>query len=114
MSLTRPLVICVLFLVFGLRAACDRVRLPGARDNETAAAGPQQQTQGRSDADVRAGPVASDRPEASVSESQIDWDAARRDLAANFPADGTGAFQIASGETAPPVPIFLPSSLMGI
>jgi hypothetical protein len=40
----------------------------------------------------------------------IDWEAARRDLAARPAGDGEGSFSVQSGDVAPPVPVFLPSS----
>jgi hypothetical protein len=49
------------------------------------------------------------RPAAAESGASIDWEAARRDLAARSSENPDGAFQVASGGEAPPVPVFLPS-----
>jgi len=49
------------------------------------------------------------RPATAATDTTIDWEAARRDLAAR-PLEGReGAFQVASGGDAPPVPVFLPA-----
>jgi len=48
------------------------------------------------------------RPEASASGATIDWEAARRDLAARSLEAGETSFQIQSGGEAPPVPVFMP------
>jgi hypothetical protein len=50
------------------------------------------------------------RPASAETGATIDWEAARRDLAARTLADPDGAFQVASGGEAPPVPVFLPSA----
>lgn len=50
------------------------------------------------------------RPSAAGAESAIDWDAARRDLAARPLEEREGSFQVASGDAAPSVPVFLPSN----
>jgi len=70
-----------------------------------------------SDADaaaVEAGPPAASQVEAETikpasvtAKSEIDWDAARRDLAAS--GDRETTFNIQSGGNAPPVPVLLPS-----
>lgn len=53
------------------------------------------------------------RPAAAVREAEIDWDAARRDLASTPREEmGGGSFSVQSGETAPPVPVLLPRGLV--
>lgn len=53
------------------------------------------------------------RPASAASGATIDWDAARRDLAARAAEDG--AFQAQSGGAeAPPVPVFLPSAPISV
>lgn len=47
------------------------------------------------------------RPASVTSTADIDWEAARRDLAGNSETDTT--FNIQSGSSAPPVPVLLPS-----
>jgi len=54
------------------------------------------------------------RPEAAAAGSAIDWEAARRDLAARTSDDLEGSFQVQSGEVAPPVPVFLPSGPVAV
>lgn len=49
------------------------------------------------------------RPATAASDTTIDWEAARRDLAARPLEEREGAFQVASGGDAPPVPVFLPA-----
>jgi len=45
----------------------------------------------------------------AASDTVIDWEAARRDLAARPLEEREGSFQVESGGDAPPVPVFLPS-----
>ncbi len=53
------------------------------------------------------------RPAALRREAQIDWQAARRDLAGTPQAEmGGSSFSVQSGETAPPVPVLLPRGLV--
>ena len=49
------------------------------------------------------------RPATAATGTTIDWEAARRDLAARPLEEREGAFQVASGGDAPPVPVFLPA-----
>lgn len=49
------------------------------------------------------------RAESTASGAQIDWEAARRDLASRPIEEREGSFQVQSGGDAPPVPVFLPS-----
>ncbi|MFN7164733.1 MAG: hypothetical protein ACK4P2_07930 [Hyphomonas sp.] len=49
------------------------------------------------------------RAESTASGAVIDWEAARRDLAARPLESREGSFQVQSGGDAPPVPVFLPS-----
>ncbi len=49
------------------------------------------------------------RPATAASDTVIDWEAARRDLAARPLEEREGSFQVESGGDAPPVPVFLPS-----
>lgn len=113
MTASRTILI-VLFA--GVSAAglsgCDRVfqqAVPTQDSGETA-------TDGSPDSPETAAPASllPDHPEATVAASTIDWEAARRDLAA-IPIEAREAgFQIASGEAAPPVPVFLPAGDVSI
>ncbi len=81
--------------------ACDRVfqrpaETPEAEQTEVTAPEP-------------AAPELPVRPASAESGASIDWEAARRDLAARSSENPDGAFQVASGGEAPPVPVFLPS-----
>jgi hypothetical protein len=99
-----------ILLVSGLLAgslaltACDRVFQRSAETPEAADTQP---------ADIRPAGETGElpvRPESAESGAVIDWEAARRDLAARTLADPDAAFQVASGEDAPAVPVFLPSA----
>jgi hypothetical protein len=81
--------------------ACDRVF---QRPTETPEAEQTEVT-----APEQAAPELPVRPAAAESGASIDWEAARRDLAARSSENPDGAFQVASGGEAPPVPVFLPS-----
>ncbi|MEM5515399.1 hypothetical protein WNY37_00460 [Henriciella sp. AS95] len=48
------------------------------------------------------------RPAAVAVKAEIDWEAARTDLASS-PPDDDSSFNIQSGSTAPPVPVLLPT-----
>lgn len=109
MSLPR-LALAPLMLAAGLSlAACDQIRLPGASGHDYAEPKAPEETppppeEGSEAAEVEL-PV---RPESVGAETSIDWEAARRDLASRPLEEREGAFQVASGEAAPPVPVFLP------
>lgn len=111
MSLIRPQIISLMLTASAVLSGCDQIRLPGAdspldaepKAEETAPPGTEE-TQETADVEF---PV---RPEASAADSAIDWEAARRDLAARPIEAREGAFQVASGDAAPPVPVFLPSA----
>jgi len=49
------------------------------------------------------------RPAMAASGTTIDWEGARRDLAARPIEEREGSFQVQSGGEAPPVPVFLPA-----
>jgi hypothetical protein len=56
-----------------------------------------------------------DEPESPVmvaSTATIDWEAARADLAATPSEERETGFQVASGGTAPPVPVLLPTGIV--
>lgn len=111
MSLIRLQIISLMLTASALLAGCDQIRLPGADSPldaepkaEEATPPGAEETQESTDVEL---PV---RPEASAADSAIDWEAARRDLAARPIEAREGAFQVASGDAAPPVPVFLPSA----
>ncbi|MEM9739743.1 MAG: hypothetical protein AAF829_07720 [Pseudomonadota bacterium] len=52
------------------------------------------------------------RPIAVASQSRIDWQAARTDLASTPSTATPEAFQIQSGDLAPPVPVLLPTGIV--
>lgn len=111
MNLRRLPIASLMFAASALLAGCDQVNFPGA--SNPLDAGPKNveeplvpgTEEGSETADMEL-PV---RPESVGADSAIDWEGARRDLASR-PLEGReDSFQIASGETAPPVPVFLPS-----
>lgn len=60
-----------------------------------------------------------DLPRAGLARAEIDWSAARTDLAASPPmsrsVDGSdAAFQVQSGGDAPPVPVLLPTGIVSV
>lgn len=57
-------------------------------------------------------PSLPEREQVAQVESSIDWEAARADLAAIPSDERDGAFQVASGTTAPPVPVLLPTGIV--
>lgn len=117
MSLLRPQIIPLIILAAGaLLAGCDQVRLPGASGQQEAEpkAPPEPEiskAEGETEVAEVELPV---RPETASSDIAIDWEAARRDLAARPIEEREGSFQIASGDAAPPVPVFLPSAPVSV
>lgn len=93
---------------------CDQVRSPLATPGRGGEAPPaaEEPVLPPADEEAQDAPAAElpVRPGAAGAESAIDWEAARRDLAARPIDEREGSFQIASGEAAPSVPVFLPSS----
>ncbi len=90
--------------------ACDQVFQPspdsGMVETETVTLEPVPAETGEAELPVR--------PESTSAGATIDWDAARRDLAARSLED-EGSFQAQSGgDQAPPVPVFLPSAPISI
>ena len=85
----------------------------GEREPETAA--PDSATppavEPANDAPVRTGPAASQRVRVASSEAQVDWEAARQDLAGRPRDEGARTFTVESGSQAPPVPVLLPSGV---
>ncbi|WP_291078993.1 hypothetical protein [Hyphomonas sp.] len=53
-----------------------------------------------------------DGPVVVASTATIDWDAARADMAARSGEDRETGFQVASGNSAPPVPVLLPTGIV--
>ena len=98
-----------------LLTACDQVRLPGASGQQEAE--PKQVEEPATPGTEETGPAEVElpvRPETASNEAAIDWEAARRDLAARPIEDREGSFQVASGDAAPPVPVFLPSAPVSV
>ena len=54
------------------------------------------------------------RPEAASEAAVIDWDAARRDMAARVQESGDTSFQVQTAGEAPPVPVFMPSNPVSV
>ena len=50
------------------------------------------------------------RPASATIQTEIDWEAARNDLASSPPDETDNTFNIQSGSTAPPVPVLLPTA----
>lgn len=116
MSLPLHSLIPILMASGLVLAGCDKIRLPGEDDLPRPPAGEEAlMPEPTSPADAEGGAVSAQqaelpqRPGAVGQEAAIDWEAARQDLAARPLETREGAFQIASGEAAPPVPVFLPS-----
>ncbi len=84
--------------------ACDRVFQRPADTSETDT--PATDT---GETELPAGSDLPVRAESTASGTVIDWEAARRDLAARPLEEREGSFQVQSGGDAPPVPVFLPS-----
>lgn len=84
--------------------ACDRVFQRPA-DTSGEAAAPAEGV----DAPATDEPELPVRPVTAATGSTIDWEAARRDLAARPIEEREGSFQVQSGGDAPPVPVFLPA-----
>ncbi len=110
-SLIRVAFLLVPLLAAGL-AGCDRIFEPAAPPQEAVEIAPVGETQ--EPASTAPQPVLPEHPEAAIAAAVIDWDAARRDLSAIPIETREMAFQIASGEAAPPVPVFLPSGDVSI
>ncbi len=60
---------------------------------------------------AQAGPPQPARVRVESSETVVDWEAARRDLASRPREDGSRTFNVQSGSQAPPVPVLLPSGV---
>ena len=116
MNVLRLQIASVLIAASAVLAGCDQVRLPGASGQQEAepklaedlSASETGETGETPDVEF---PV---RPEAVTADSAVDWEAARRDLAARPIEDREGSFQVASGDAAPPVPVFLPSAPVSV
>lgn len=121
MTLPRPFIFSLLLSAGALLAACDQ--LPGRGVGEPPAARPalpedaappapmdgsETQDEASADSDPEPAEIAV-RPASASTSTNIDWDAARRDLASRPIESREGTFQVASGDAAPPVPVFLPS-----
>ena len=107
----------VSFLMAGglLLTACDQVRFPGASGQQDAEPKVIDGPAARGTEEAGAGEVELPvRPESSAGEAAINWEAARRDLAARPLEEREGSFQVASGDAAPPVPVFLPSAPVSV
>jgi hypothetical protein len=108
MSLRAPgLVLASLMLAsLTLLVACDALKAKPAAtppaDPSAVAAPPEQP------------PELPVRPASAVTAATIDWDSARRDLAARPLDERTGDFQVATGAEPPPVPVMLPGGDVAI
>ena len=105
--MTRTLLLSGLMASVLALGGCDQLmpRPADTADVETPA--PDTGAEGADEAGPAELPV---RPETATLGAAIDWEAARRDLAARPAGDGEGSFSVQSGDVAPPVPVFLPSS----
>jgi len=102
----RALLLPVLIAVPLALTACDRVFQRPAEVQEAPAEEVVEEVDPAVDLPVRAETVASG--------STIDWEAARRDLAARPLEEREASFSIQSGGDAPPVPVFLPSAPVSV
>lgn len=102
--MNRTLLLTALVASTFALTACDRVfQRPADTSGETAV-----QVDG-ADAPATDEVELPVRPATAATGTTIDWEAARRDLAARPLEEREGAFQVASGGDAPPVPVFLPA-----
>lgn len=99
-------------LMLGL-TGCDQIKSFG--NNET----PQAEQSAQADpayAPIEVGkapePEEPQRITTSESKASIDWNAARQDMASIPSDERDGSFQVASGQTAPPVPVLLPTGIV--
>lgn len=106
--MTRALLLSTLFASPLLLGACDRVFQRPAEVPETPVEEPAEVTE------TETGPELPVRPETVTAGSSIDWEAARRDLAARPLEEREASFSIQSGGEAPPVPVFLPSAPVSV
>ena len=115
MSLIRLQIVSLMLAASAVLAGCDQIRLPGASGSTGAEPKAEELTPPGTEESQEAGEVEFPvRPESTAADSAIDWEAARRDLAARPIETREGAFQVASGDAAPPVPVFLPSSPVSV
>lgn len=112
MSMLRLQIASLMLAASAVLAGCDQIRLPGA--GEPLDADPKHAEEPLAPEADEDGDTAEVefpvRPESVAGDSAVDWEAARRDLAARPLEEREGSFQIASGDAAPPVPVFLPSA----
>lgn len=105
--MTRTLLVSALLASPFLLGACDRVFQRPADVAEAPAEEP-------AATEAETGPDLPVRPETVTAGSSIDWEAARRDLAARPLEEREASFSIQSGGDAPPVPVFLPSAPVSV
>lgn len=114
MTLPHPSLLPTLLVAALVLTGCDQIRTPLASPGRGGEAPPAQDEPvlPPEDEEAQETPAAElpVRPSAATAESAIDWEAARRDLASRPIEEREGAFQVASGEAAPSVPVFLPSN----
>lgn len=108
--MTRTLLLSSLCAGALLLGACDRVF---QRPADIAEDKPVEISEAP-ETDEDTGPDLPVHAEAAASGAAIDWEAARRDLAARPLEDREGSFSIQSGGDAPPVPVFLPSAPVSV
>lgn len=102
--MNRTLLLTALIASTFALTACDRVfQRPADTSGETAVPADGADVPATDEVEL---PV---RPATAATGTTIDWEAARRDLAARPLEEREGAFQVASGGDAPPVPVFLPA-----
>ncbi|MFN4226344.1 MAG: hypothetical protein ACK4HR_08490 [Hyphomonas sp.] len=105
--MTRALLLSALFASPLVLGACDRVFQRAAEvPAESAGEGAGETAPVEPELPVR--------PQATPTGAAIDWEAARRDLAARPLEEREASFSIQSGEDAPPVPVFLPSAPVSV
>lgn len=116
MNVLRLQIASVLIAASAVLAGCDQVRLPGASGQQEAEPKLTEDPSASETSETGETPEVEfpGRPEAVTADSAVDWEAARRDLAARPIEDREGSFQVASGDAAPPVPVFLPSAPVSV
>ena len=109
MTSIRPLVFAAGSCLF--LAACDQL-VAYDSDKSDPAENSVIEDSGPSADMTEAVPALPERPVALASEATIDWEAARADMASTSSDEHETGFQVASGGSAPPVPVLLPTGIV--
>lgn len=91
-------------------AGCDQLVRPQTKKAEKEKVA--EQTAEPADSETAPAPQAPERPSVQPATANIDWEAARRDMASRSAESGETGFQVQSGSSAPPVPVLLPTGIV--